>query len=106
MDILMRPANDYITRFVSGVSRLHILTAAHVMDRDCDLESGAGPLHGNRHFVKDIDLLADLVGTAAELGLPLSVKSADGNVVGIITEKSLLGGISTHGFTSSHTAAE
>ena len=101
VDILTRPANEYISRFVSGVSRLHILTAAHVMDRDYDLAGAAGTFHDNRHFVKDIDSLADLIRTAVDAGLPLPVKSAKGDVIGVITEKSLLGGISTHGFTSS-----
>ena len=103
IDILTQPANEYISRFVSGVSRLHILTAAHVMDRGCDHDGTAATLPDNRHFVKDIDTLADIVDTAVDAGLPLAVKSADGNVIGVITEKSLLGGMSTHGFTPSDT---
>lgn len=71
------------------------------MDRDYDLAGAAGTFHDNRHFVKDIDSLADLIRTAVDAGLPLPVKSAKGDVIGVITEKSLLGGISTHGFTSS-----
>ena len=106
IEILMRPANEYVSKFVSGVSRLHILIAAHVMDREHDLEGAPGTHHGNRHFVKDIDSLADLLSTAVDSGLPLSVKDADGSVVGVITEKSLLRGLSTHRFTSSDTAAE
>ena len=94
VDIVMRPANEYVSRFVSGASPLHILTAADLMDPKHVPEDVPGTHHGDQGLVKDIDSLADLINTAVDSGLPMSIKGANGEIVGVVTEKSLLRGIS------------
>ena len=94
VDIVMRPANEYVSRFVSGASPLHILTAADMMDPEHVPEDVPGTHHGDRGFVKDIDSLADLINTAVDSGLPMPIKGTNGKIVGVVTEKSLLRGIS------------
>ena len=96
VDIVMRPANEHISKFVSGVSRLPILTAADVMDPDGVPATG----NGKEGSVNGTDSMAFLVNAAVESGLPISIKGPNGEIVGIVTEKSLLRGISTHEFAS------
>ena len=91
---------------MSGVSRPHILTAADVMDHEHGCEGVPGTHRDNRGLVKETGSLACLISTAVEVGLPMSIEGANGKIVGVVTEKSLLSGLSTHEFASSGTADE
>ncbi|MDA7965557.1 betaine/proline/choline family ABC transporter ATP-binding protein [Ruegeria sp.] len=91
VDIVMTPANEHIAKFVSGVSRLPILTAADVMDE------AATDAPQNDRVVPARAPLSNVIDRAIAEGFPMGIER-DGKIIGQITEKSLLKSISTHEF--------
>ncbi|MFD7227277.1 glycine betaine/L-proline ABC transporter ATP-binding protein [Streptomyces sp. NPDC059881] len=86
-DILVRPANDYVTSFIQDVDRSRVLTAAAVMTdpqrpeaADCGCES-----------VTTDTLVADLCAVSARVPHPVAVRNAEGEVVGVVPQSRLIG---------------
>jgi len=92
-EIVTEPADDYVADFVAGISNLHLVTAAKVMQplEAYEAEHGAFEANGALRVQPDDDLdrLADL---SINTNQPLVVEDA-GKIVGIVSKKALIRGI-------------
>ena len=91
--IVTEPADDYVADFVAGISNLHLVTAARIMEPVEAYERREGPLDVTHSRAArpqdDLDTLADI---AIETDHPIIIRDAD-RVVGVVTKKTLLRGI-------------
>lgn len=83
-EIVTRPANAYVAAFVAGFDKTALLTAKSVMG----VPAGAAAGLGRR--VSPDTLLAEVIRLSSEGASPLSVVSADGQLVGLITAQHVL----------------
>ena len=88
-DIVTAPADDYVAAFVRGVSRLTLLKAIAFIDPDEKplLVDSAWPR------VSAETALGELLDQAVSSDAPIVVAEAGGNILGLITRRSLLDGI-------------
>ncbi|MCY4050286.1 MAG: betaine/proline/choline family ABC transporter ATP-binding protein [Gammaproteobacteria bacterium] len=92
--IVMEPKDAYVADFVAGISKLHLVTAARIMESLTDYETRTG------QSLNKSDLLTacpdDTLDRLAELSIdtdaPLMIEK-DGTHVGIVTKKALIRGI-------------
>ena len=91
--IVTEPADDYVADFVSGISKLHLVTAARIMEPlDAYLaRNGLIDLTGSLRARPD-DLLNRLADLSIETDAPLAIED-DGKVIGVVTKKALIRGI-------------
>ncbi len=91
--IVTEPVDDYVADFVAGISNLHLVTAAKVMQPIAAYEAEHGPFKANGSLRvrpdDDLDRLADL---SIDTDKPLTVED-DGKVIGIVSKKALIRGI-------------
>ena len=87
-EIVSSPADDYVADFVAGISKLHLITAARIMEPPAGGTAAAaeGPTAPPS---ADLD---ELVNLSVDTMHPIVIKT-DGKVVGIVTKKTLLRGI-------------
>lgn len=94
--IVIEPADDYVADFVGGISNLHLVTAARVMQPLAAYEATKGTLNANgcprAQLSDDLDRLADL---SIDTDHPVLVEDG-GKVVGVVTKRALLRGIQGH----------
>jgi glycine betaine/proline transport system ATP-binding protein len=88
-EIVSAPADDYVAAFVHGVSRLSLLKASAFIDPD---EPAVPRHHSWRQVDQDVEL-DELLRLAVESPAPIVVLGAEERVRGVITHRSLLGGI-------------
>ena len=88
-EIVTRPANAYVEAFVAGFDKTSLLTAQSVMGAPPDsYDYGVGV--GLGRWVSPDTPLAEVVRLSSEGTTPLSVVSADGRLVGLITAQHVL----------------
>lgn len=92
-EIVTQPADDYVAQFVSGISKLDLVTAAKVM-QPIDRYRRGQPLPDTATWpvARPDDKLNRLVDLSIGSSSPIVVK-ADGNIVGVVTKDALLLGI-------------
>ncbi|SEN66521.1 glycine betaine/proline transport system ATP-binding protein [Roseovarius tolerans] len=91
--IVTEPADDYVAEFVSGISKLHLVTAARIMEPLAKWEAKNGPYRADGALSAAPDATLDrLAELSIETDEPLAIK-ADGRVLGIVTKKALIRGI-------------
>tara|TARA_B100001123_G_scaffold418230_1_gene521953 strand:- start:1170 stop:2231 length:1062 start_codon:yes stop_codon:yes gene_type:complete len=95
-DIVTDPVDDYVAKFVSGISNLHLVTAGKIMQSIAEYEASAGPVK-EESLLKaklddDLDCLIDLSIKTDE---PILIES-ESKIVGIVSKKTLLAGIQGH----------
>ena len=89
--ILLKPADDYVARFVEGISRLHVVTAEAVMK-----PFGAGTTEAQAaawRRVPATETLDRLIELATEKDEPVAVTDSTGRLAGTITPQLLLAAI-------------
>ena len=91
--IVTEPADEYVADFVAGISKLHLVTAARIMEPLDAYQSRNGPidLTGSLRARPD-DLLNRLADLSIETDAPLAIED-DGKVIGVVTKKALIRGI-------------
>ena len=91
--IVMEPNDSYVADFVAGISKLHLVTAARIMESMTDYEERAGPLSKSGLLTAYPD---DTLDRLAELSIdtdaPLIIEE-DGKRIGVVTKKALIRGI-------------
>lgn len=92
-EIVTEPADDYVSDFVAGISKLQLVTAQKVMQPISDFEKN------NAAFDKDIcptaqldDNLDELVNISIDTVHPIVVVDGE-QTVGVVTKRTLLRGI-------------
>ena len=93
-DIVTKPADDYVADFVSGISRLH-LVSAHTVMYPIDFYRSYRPDENIEHLTTikpdiDLDQLAEKMIDNLEGRLAVE---EDGKIIGVVTRRSLLNGI-------------
>jgi len=88
-EIVTSPADDYVAKFVQGVSRLALLKATAFVDPDEAHEAIGSDWPG---VTVEADL-QELLDHAAASDAPIVVREPGGGIVGLVTRRSLLRGI-------------
>ena len=89
-DIVMTPADDYVSDFVAGISRLKVVRAHALMQPLDAFERSHGSLSEDAAtFPEDADL-GVLIESAIHSERPAAVVDASGRRVGVITRADLL----------------
>ena len=88
-EIVSSPADDYVADFVAGISKLHLITAARIMEPPAGDNSGEVKDYPSAPPSADLD---ELVNLSIDTAHPIVIKT-DGKVVGVVTKKTLLRGI-------------
>lgn len=92
-EIVTQPADDYVSDFVAGISKLDIVTAARIMQPLAAYVQANGPQDTTAWPVgKPGDNLNELVDLAVGTDYPILI-AADGTAVGVVTKRALLRGI-------------
>ena len=92
-DIVTQPADDYVAKFVSGISNLHLVTASKVMEPLADYEASAGVFQKEGlPKAKPEDDLDRLIDLSLESEEPILIES-EHQIIGVVTKKALLAGI-------------
>ena len=88
-DILLRPADDYVSSFTRDVDRSRVLTAASVMDTDVD-----GDAVGCACPTATVDTpFHELCGLGARVPHPVAVLDREGRLVGRVSRRRLVGSL-------------
>ena len=93
-DIITQPADDYVAKFVSGISKLHLVHAHKVM-YPVDFYSTHRPGEDLQTLARvkpdmDLDSLAEVMVESAEGRVAVE---EDGLIIGVVTRRGLLNGI-------------
>ena len=88
-EIVMNPADEYVTEFVAGISRLKVVRA-HIVMQDIDAyRASNGPLSSDAPRVNEAETLSNLINLAIQNDSAIIVEDA-GQDVGVITRANLL----------------
>ncbi len=91
--IVTEPADDYVSDFVAGISKLDLVTAARIMTPYAAHVQASGPRDTAAWPVGRPDMnLNELVDLAVGTDHPILI-AAEGNPVGVVTKRALLRGI-------------
>ena len=93
-DIITQPADDYVAKFVSGISKLH-LVHAHTVMYPLDFYSAHRPKEDLQGLTRvnpetDLDALAEVMVDCVEGRVAVE---ENGRIIGIVTRRGLLNGI-------------
>ena len=88
-DIVMQPADDYVSDFVAGISRLKVVKAHAVMQAVNDTNFDANTISNAPAFKAD-DNLSTLITAAIDYQGPLRVVDDAGSTIGTIDRADLL----------------
>ncbi|MFT5113307.1 MAG: glycine betaine/proline transport system ATP-binding protein [Parasphingorhabdus sp.] len=89
-EIVMHPADDYVSDFVAGISRLKVVRAGEVMQPIAEFESAHGGISEDAPLFSTTDNLSVLIRAAIESDMPIRVQDESENIVGVITRVDLL----------------
>ncbi|MCY4148269.1 MAG: betaine/proline/choline family ABC transporter ATP-binding protein [Gammaproteobacteria bacterium] len=91
--IVMEPNDSYVADFVAGISKLHLVTAARIMEPVADYETRNGPLDRSDLLgARADDTLDRLAELSIDTDAPLIIEE-DGKHIGVVTKKALIRGI-------------
>jgi glycine betaine/proline transport system ATP-binding protein len=91
--IVTEPADEYVADFVAGISKLHLVTAARIMEPLAEWEARRGAYDREGALrARAGDTLDRLAELSIETERPLAIEE-DGRIIGIVTKKALIRGI-------------
>ena len=88
-EIVSMPADDYVADFVAGISKLHLITAARIMESPGQTPAADIAACPSAPPTADLDSLVNL---SVDTVHPIVIKAGD-KVLGVVTKKTLLRGI-------------
>lgn len=88
-EIVTRPADDYVTDFVAGISRLKVVKAKSLMLKKAEAEQTSGPISDDLPAVSAEENLTEIIQKMMQSGGPVLVKEG-GKVKGVITSNRVL----------------
>ncbi len=89
-DIVMHPADSYVSDFVAGISRLKVVRAETVMQPLAEYETTHGSLPEGVPMFQLEDNLSVLIRAAIDSDLPIRINDSTGCARGVITRSDLL----------------
>lgn len=93
-EIVTRPADDYVAEFVGGISRVHLVKAHSIMIPVAQYLSGPHTDIGALVRTTPEADIGALIDLTLQSGRDAIAVVDDGEVVGIVTTRALLGGVS------------
>ncbi|SDN70930.1 glycine betaine/proline transport system ATP-binding protein [Pseudomonas jinjuensis] len=91
-EIITCPADDYVARFVEGISRLHLVSASSVMQPVERYRAAHGELPADCPIAAPDSDLGELIRLAVSGDRPIVI-AANGRTLGVVTTRDLLRGI-------------
>ena len=88
-EIITNPADDYVTDFVAGISRLKVVKANTLMQKKKEVERENGPVSDDLPAVTGDENLTEIIKKMMDTGGPILVKEK-GKVTGVITTNRVL----------------
>lgn len=88
-EIITNPADDYVTDFVAGISRLKVVKAKTLMQSKKEVEQSFGPVSDQLPVVSEDENLTEIIKKMMISGGPILVKHK-GKVKGVITSNRVL----------------
>ena len=92
-EIIMNPADDYVTDFVAGISRINLIRAHSLVTPQDRYEARNGPLPDGTPTVDGDETLKQLIQRATGTDGPMIVKSRSGETLGVVTKNDLFNGV-------------
>ena len=89
-EIVINPADEYVTDFVKGISRLKVVQAKTIMQPINQFDNKSGLLSDDNETVDENDLLNKLIETSISKDKPIIVVNRDHQKIGVITQSDLL----------------
>lgn len=89
-DIIMQPADDYVSDFVAGISRINLIRA-HSLARP--IGGLAAPLPADVPHMPEDATLKQLIVASADRDGPVVIDGPDGAPLGVVTKDDLLNGV-------------
>lgn len=83
-EIIANPADEYVTNFVAGISRLKVVKAKTLMQTKAAVESRMGPISDDLPSVSEDENLTKIIDLMVDTGGPVLVKNKSA-VKGVIT---------------------
>jgi glycine betaine/proline transport system ATP-binding protein len=87
--IITAPADDYVTDFVAGISRLKVVRAKSLMQPIAELDGSFGPVSGDLPSVTEDENLTNIIKILVQTNGPLLVRN-EKKTLGIITSQRVL----------------
>ncbi len=88
--IIMKPADDYVSDFVSGISRIGLIRAHSLL---VPIETIPGGLPADAPHMSRDTTLKELIHTSSQHNRPIVIDGADGQPMGVVTHSELLKGV-------------
>ncbi len=88
-DIITNPADNYVSDFVAGISRLKVVKAKTVMHNIKDFEAQNGGVSADRPAVDEEENLTKIIQLIMQENSPILVKKND-TITGVITHNNVL----------------
>ncbi len=92
-EIVTNPVDEYVTDFVSGISRLKLVFARTIMASIDQYKAQGGKAPGDSPRVSEDTDLDQLIDIAAETDNPIIIVDANNHDIGIVDKQHLLRGI-------------
>ncbi len=89
-EIVVNPADEYVSDFVKGISRLKVVQAKTIMKSIKDYENKFGSLDNDSEIVNENDVLSKLIETSISKDKPIIVTDKNNQKIGAISQSDLL----------------
>ncbi len=92
-DIIMKPADSYVSDFVAGISRINLIRAHSLITPMEQFVAEGGKVPADAVQMDEDATLKDMIDTATHRDGPIIVATRQGNTLGIVTKNDLLRGV-------------
>ena len=92
-EIVLNPADDYVTDFVAGISRVNLIRAHSIMRSVAEFERHHGPVHAGAPTMREDATMGELIREAVKRDGPILISGPAGRPVGVVSKDDLLGGM-------------
>lgn len=92
-EIVMKPADDYVSDFVAGISRLNLIQAHSLMQPLGAYEQTHGSLPEGAAVMSEDTTLNRLIAEAVRNDGPIVIQDKDAKTLGVISKNELLAGV-------------
>ncbi|MEQ8654532.1 MAG: betaine/proline/choline family ABC transporter ATP-binding protein [Kiloniellales bacterium] len=89
-EIVMQPADSYVSDFVAGISRINLIRAHSLVT---PMEAFQGVLPADATQMSEDATLKELIAVSAEQDAPIVIEARDGSRMGVVTKNDLLRGV-------------
>lgn len=92
-EIIMNPADDYVSDFVAGISRLNLVKAHSLIQPEASYVAQYGALSDDTPVVHESTPLKELIISAVKFDGPLRIEGSDRQTIGVVTKTDLLNAV-------------